>query len=114
MEFGEIVTVIALFVILPAIIMRGVRDIKTAKHAARASGGELRASELRTLVREAVEEAVAPLAQRVSDLEDRLGDEPVAHLRARLDSTLLADAVEDDVALGDSDGWVPADRRRTA
>ena len=111
---GETLVVLALFVILPAIIMRGIRDIKAAKYASRnGTGAELRASDLRQLVREAADEAVAPLAARVADLEERLGDESVASLRSRLDPALVADAMEHHLAPSfESDGASGA-RQRT-
>ena len=118
MEFGEVLVVFILFVILPAVVFDGVRKIKAARYAAQATrGDELSASELRAMVRSAAEDAIAPLSARVADLEERLGDESVASLRARLDASridpaLLADAFETDLA--DEPGEpTAAVRRRT-
>lgn len=109
----DVFIVFILFVILPAVIMNGIVRIKAARAATPTpSGDEMSASELRAMVREAAEEAVAPLSARLADLEERLGDESVASLRARIDPALLADALETD--LTDDDGEPPAAVRRRA
>ena len=52
-----------------------------------------------------------PLAARVTDLEERLGDEPVHEIRERLSGAALADAFDDDREPGTAD---PASRRTRA
>ena len=89
-----ITTLVSLFVILPLIVMKGVRDVKVGR-ARQSSGGEMRASELRSMIHTAVEEATAPLAARITDLEERLGDEPVHALRERIGGAALASAFDD-------------------
>lgn len=106
MGFFEFATVFVLFVILPAVLLNGIKEIKKTK-SSRVSGGsnELRASELQAMIQATVEDAVAPLSARVADLEERLGDESVADLRTRLDPAVLADALGADL---DPDADLPA------
>ena len=113
MELEPVLVCFILFVMFPAVLMKGIAGIKAAKARASAgTGDEMSASELRSLVREAAEDAVAPLSARLADLEERLGDESVASLRARIDPALLADALETD--LTDEHGEpTAAVRRRT-
>lgn len=112
MDIENVLIVFFLFVLFPAVLMNGIRKIKASKAARLPSGGELRASDLRAIVREAVEEAIAPLSARVADVEERMGDESVESLRARLDPALLSDLVETDLTEthGEAAGAV---RRRT-
>ncbi len=49
---------------------------KLEAHSRTSEGGSLRTSELKALIREAVEEANEPLMERVEALEARLGDAP--------------------------------------
>jgi hypothetical protein len=113
MEMEPVLIVFFLFVLFPAVIFKGIARIKAAKATAQASSAEeMTASDLRAIIHEAVEDALAPLSARVADLEERLGDESVEHLRARLDPALLADLVESD--LTDEHGEATAAvRRRT-
>lgn len=107
----EVFVVFILFVLLPAVLLYGIKEIKKVKGTKVSSGGgELRASELRAIIREAVEDAIEPLSTRVADLEERLGDESVDDLRARLDPALLADAIEQDL---DTDDVARVVARRT-
>ena len=107
----DIVAIISICVILPSIIVGAVTKVKTAKYAAQArsgSGDGLRASELRRLIHDAVEEAVEPLHERIDSLEARLGaggSEP-----ARLDPAVLSDALDDPEADHDDPAVV---RRRS-
>ena len=106
-----------LFVIFPAVLFNGIARVKKAKGATGA--GEMRASELRAMISAAVETATAGLAARVTDLEERLGDEPVAAIRARvgspaapgLDARTLSATFDAD--LDDADGR-PVQRRARA
>lgn len=107
----EIVAIVSIFVILPSIIVGAVTKVKAAKYEAQArsgSGDGLRASELRRLIHDAVEEVVEPLHDRIDDLEARLGGGDVA--APRLDPAVLADALDDPEA--DVDDPAVA-RRRT-
>ena len=73
MEFLEFVFLISVAFLLPLTIIKMGLDYKKAK--AQASGGEgtgVTAGELKRLLREAVEDANAPLLARIGDLEDRL------------------------------------------
>lgn len=89
----EVVAIIAIFVILPSIIVQAVTSVKKAKYKAQASHGDgLRASELQRLIREAVEDAVEPLYDRIDQLEGRV---PESRPEARLDPAVLADALDD-------------------
>lgn len=107
-----------LFVAMPAVILSGIRSIKREKYRAeaerssRAPAGEgMRASELKALVRAAVDEATAPLAARITDLEERLGDEPVHALRERIGGSALADAFDPDAEFDDP-SYEPPGRSR--
>ena len=108
-----------LFVIFPAVLFNGIAAAKKAKAGtgAGAGAGEMRASELRRMIRDAVEAATAPLAARITDLEERLGDEPVHAIRERLGGGLpagaLSAAFDPDVDLDDAEGR-PAQRRARA
>ena len=74
MEFLEFVFLISVAFLLPLTIIKMGLDYKKAK--VQASGGEegtgVTAGELKRLLREAVEDANAPLLARIGDLEDRL------------------------------------------
>jgi|GEM_PF-6949145 len=98
MEFGETLvaftSIVSVFIGMPWVIFSGIRKLREQKSAGRAGGGDLSASELRAMIHDAVGEAITPLADRVTDLEERLGDESVADLRARLDPALLDDLPE--------------------
>lgn len=99
MEVGETLvaftTIVSIFVGMPWVIFSGVHKLRRQKLADRPSGEDLSAGELRAMIRDAVGDAVSPLADRVADLEERLGDESVADLRARLDPALLDDLADD-------------------
>ena len=81
---AEIVAIVSIFVILPAIIVQAVTTVKKAKYAAMDSkGGDgLRASDLQRLIQEAVEDAVAPLHDRLDELTE-------ARAEPRLDPGVL-------------------------
>lgn len=89
----DIAAIVSIIVIFPSIIAYAVVSVKKAKYRAMESGGSdgLRASELQRLIREAVEEAVEPLHDRLDAL-DAADRRPEA---ARLDPAVLADALED-------------------
>lgn len=104
MEFGETLiaftSVVSIFIGMPWVVFSGIRKLRAQKTSGRAGDGDLSAGELRSMIREAVGEAVGPLAARVTDLEERLGDESIGEIRSRLDPALLddlADEVADDV-----------------
>lgn len=112
----EVVAILAIFVVLPSVIVGGIIKVKQAKYEAmeRGGGGELRASELQRIIREAVEDAVEPLYERIEALEGRAASEtpseierPVAE--SRLDPAALADALDDPEAEDEP----AAARRRT-
>ena len=120
MEFGEVVFMFILFVIFPAVLFNGIAAVKKAKakDGTGERGGEMRASELRRMIETAVEAATAPLAARITDLEERLGDEPVSAIRERLtgnrlDSPALSAAFDPEADLDDADGR-PVQRRARA
>ena len=105
-----------LFVIFPAVLFNGIAAVKKAKAGTGAVAGEMRASELRRMIRDAVEAATAPLAARITDLEERLGDEPVHAIRERLgglDAANLSAAFDPEADLDDADGR-PVQRRARA
>ncbi len=95
-----------LFVIFPAVLFNGIAAMRKARQGA-VGGGEMRASELRAMILRAVEEATGPLSARITDLEERLGDEPVHALRERIGGDAIASAFDVDEA-----AETPADRRR--
>jgi hypothetical protein len=99
--FGDIAIVFILFVILPSIIFGFIKDIKKEKYKAMASTGKaedgIRASDLRDILREAVEDAVAPLDARIEQLEADLRASGVIAPEARLSAAVLADALDDDL-----------------
>ena len=106
-----------LFVIFPAVLLNGIAKIRKTKAAA-GGAGEMRASELRSMIAAAVETATAGLAARITDLEERLGDEPVAALRERtaapgLDARTLSATFDPDADLDDADGRPVQRRART-
>lgn len=93
-------SIVSVFIGMPWVVFSGIRKLRAQKMTGRAGDGDLSAAELRAMIRDATAEAVGPLAARVADLEERLGDESVDELRARLDPALLddlADDVADDV-----------------
>ncbi len=109
-----------LFVLSPAVLFFGIAALKRAKQPASTGerGGEMRASELRRMIEAAVETATAPLAARITDLEERLGDEPVHAIRERLTgdrlgSPSLSAAFDPEADLDDADGR-PVQRRARA
>ena len=99
----EIVAIVSFFVILPTIIALTVTSLKKAKYEAmKSNGGDgLRASELQSLIRDAVADAVAPLVDRLEALEPDTAE-------PRIDLSVLADVLED----GEDDRDVSAARRR--
>ena len=107
-----------LFVIFPAVLFNGIAAVKKSKLGA-GGGGEMRASELRAMILRAVEEATGPLAARITDLEERLGDEPVHAIRERVGGTTglpalaLSAAFDSEADLDDADGR-PVQRRARA
>lgn len=112
-----------LFVIFPAVLFNGIAAVKKAKAGTGAGAGEMRASELRRMIGDAVEAATAPLAARITDLEERLGDEPVHAIRERvageraagerLAGHAVSAAFDPDADLDDADGR-PVQRRARA
>ena len=106
-----------LFVVFPAVLFNGIAAVKKAKAGTGAGAGEMRASELRRMIGDAVETATAPLAARITDLEERLGDEPVHAIRERLGGGLpavaLSAAFDPEADLDDADGR-PVQRRARA
>lgn len=107
-----------LFVLFPAVLFFGIAEMRKAKLKAGQTGGEMRASELRKTIADAVAAATAGLSARVTDLEERLGDEPVSAIRARVTGERLGDpaisaAFDPDADLDDADGR-PVQRRARA
>lgn len=96
--FAVVAIVALLFVAAPSAIFRGIRSLRDQRNGSPvASSGEgMRASELKAMIRTAVAEATAPLAARITDLEERLGDEPVHALRERIGGGALGDAFDAD------------------
>ena len=75
MEFFEFVLIFSMLFVLPLSILKAVLDYKKAKGRGRVSEGApsgVTAGELRALLREAVEEANAPLLARIDELEERV------------------------------------------
>jgi hypothetical protein len=110
--FAVVAIVALLFVAAPTAIFRGIRSLRADRLRTESSGGEMRASELKAMIRKAVDEATAPLAARVTDLEERLGDEPVHALRERLDGGALTAAFDADAEF-DEPASGPARRARS-
>ena len=112
-----------LFVIFPAVLFNGIASVKKARLKDGEKGGEIRASELRRMIEAAVAAATAGLAARVTDLEERLGDEPVHAIRERvageraagerLAGHAVSAAFDPDADLDDADGR-PVQRRARA
>lgn len=72
MEFFEFVLIFSIVFVLPLTILKTILDYKKTKDRARvgeAEGSGVTAGELRRLLREAVEEANAPLLARIDELE---------------------------------------------
>lgn len=93
MEFFEFVLVISLTVFLPLTILKTVLDYKKsqaeAERSAGASGG-LTVGELKKMLSDAVEEANAPLVERIDALEREYDDLPTT-----TEHDLLAGVEED-------------------
>lgn len=106
---GEVIAVIVLFAVLPAILVRGIAQVKAAKYRAGGeTGGEaLRKSELHGMIEEAVAEATAPLEARVAELEAQLAVED-----GRIDPSILAGVLDAD--LEDDDAPAAVRRRQRA
>jgi len=69
--FFVLATLAIVFLGFPAVVISGIRKLKEAKWQALGQGEGMGASELRRLIRDAVEEANAPLLERVEALEAR-------------------------------------------
>lgn len=75
MEFFEFVLIFSFAFVLPLTILKTILDYKKARHrggTGEGSGAGVTAGELKRLLREAVEDANAPLLARIDDLEDQL------------------------------------------
>ena len=73
MEFFEFVFLFSVAFVLPLTILKMALDYKKARVQARTGGGEgVTAGELRRLLRDAVEEANAPLLARIDEIEARM------------------------------------------
>lgn len=73
MEFFEFVFIFSVAFVLPLTILKMALDYKKAKaHARTGEGSGVTAGELRRLLREAVEEANAPLLARIDELETQM------------------------------------------
>lgn len=102
----ELVAIVSVFVILPAILTSAVVRVRTARYEAQGRSGDgLRASELHRLIRDAVAEAVEPLEARLDALEGR------ARPPRDLDPGTLADVLDPDLDAEWEDA-PPAVRRR--
>ncbi|MGB3544288.1 hypothetical protein [Rubrivirga sp.] len=92
-------SVVALFVVMPWIVIQGIVKIRSANRSSSAT--ELRRSDLEAIVAEAVEDATSPLIRRLETLEAIVTDESDLEVGpSRLDAAVLADALgdlEDDV-----------------
>ena len=94
-DMEDIVAVIAVCVGLPWAVFTGIAKVKMASR--KAEGDSLRKSELETLIRDAVDEAVEPLQKRIETLEAIAIDDDAP--QRRLDAAVLADALEPDLDL---------------
>jgi predicted oxidoreductase len=98
MDPGEalvaLTSIVSVFIGMPWVVLSGIRKLREQKMSGRTGDGDLSAGELRSMIRDAVGEAIGPLAVRMADLEDRLGDETVDEIRARLGADALADAFD--------------------
>ncbi len=108
MDFFAFIWLMSLTVLLPLGIIKLSMDHKRAKmeieRRASSSPDSLTTSELRDLIREAVEEASLPLRERIERLEDQHGASP---------PTPLLDAALEDEPLEDRPSeTTPAARRR--
>jgi len=98
---AEVLALIMIFGVFPSILFTFIVRLKQAKYAASAGTGDgLRASELKRIIREAVEEAVEPLEDRIAELESALDASgvtlPDLDRQPQLDPALLADDLEGD------------------
>lgn len=84
MPFEVVLALLIMLVAFPAVIFRGVANLRRAKSSGK---GGLRASELREIIHEAVEDATAPLHDRIDTLEGLLTGAPDAP--GRIDARLL-------------------------
>lgn len=92
MDFFEFILAISITVALPLVLIKSILDYKKEKVRALAGThveGALRVGELRQIVREAVEEANAPLVERIDALEQGI-----------LPQDLLADVPDEEEAQG--------------
>lgn len=105
--FADALVPLVLFVMSPMAVFWGIAQLKKAKAG---TGTEMRASELKALIGDAVGEATAGLSARVADLEERLGDEPAWAIRERvnpphaprLGDDVLAAALDPDADMDDA------------
>ena len=90
MDFFIFLTVVMVCVLLPAIILYNIRQIKEAKYRSKSEreGPALRTSELEVMIEDAVRRAVQPLLDRVEDSE---GDDESARMLEEPRSPLLGD-----------------------
>ena len=90
--FAMITSILAVFVAAPWVVFTGIAKVRAARAD---EGAELRMSELRGLIDDAVAEATAPLAARIETLEAIVtDDEPRPLLADALDLDAPADARE--------------------
>ena len=104
---------------MPWAVFSGIAKVKAAGAVGRSGEGqELRASELRHMIEQSVEEATAPLVRRIETLEAIATDDEPHGRRSqpgraggagRLDPATLADVFDTDLEDADE---VPAARRR--
>ena len=112
MDVTSLFAIFAVFIGLPWAVFTGIAKVRGASATGRGGEGqELRASELRRMIEQSVEEATAPLVRRIETLEAIATDEePGARGGAgRLDPATMADVFDADPEDADE---VPAARRR--
>ena len=111
MDVTELFAIFAVFIGLPWAVFAGIAKVKAANAVGRAGEStELRASELRRMIEDSVEEATTPLVRRIETLEAIATDdepqrsgprpaqaaEPLPGGAGRLDPALLDDDPETD------------------
>jgi hypothetical protein len=101
MEFFEFILVISLTVLLPLTILKTVLEYKKSQSEAERRAGEssgLTIGELKKMLSDVVQEANAPLVERIEDLERARGDLPAPGLFAGVGEDVTDDEMMEEEA----------------